>query len=313
MAMPQAARLRLGTRGSLLALWQANWVKAGLEAAHAGVDVELVPVRTTGDRVLEGPLSSIGGKGLFTKELDEALLRGQIGLAVHSLKDLPFRLTDGITLAAVLPRGDPRDALVSDGRSLSGMPSGSRIGTGSLRRRSQLLCAFPGLEVGGLRGNVDTRLRRFDEGAYDGIVLSAAGLERLGHGRRISEYLDPGVLLPAVGQGAVAAVCREDDAGTAALLGSLDDAPTRAAVMAERALLEILEGSCQVPIGGYAVVEGEALRLRGRIASPDGRQVVTDQLVGTRADPAGLGRQLGERLLEAGGRRILADIREHGA
>jgi len=306
-------RLRLGTRGSPLALWQARWVAAGLEASAPDIDVEIVPVRTTGDRVVLRPLAAIGGKGLFTKELDQALLAGEIALAVHSLKDLPFRLPDGIRLAAVMPRGDPRDALVANGRSLSGLPSGARIGTGSLRRRAQLLHLFPQLQVCDLRGNVDTRLRKLDDGEFDAIVLSAAGLIRLGHAGRVSEYLPAETVVPAVGQGAVVAVCREDDRATSTALERLEDPATRAAVTAERALLEILEGDCRVPIGGYGVVDNDRLCLHGLVASPDGRTIVSDQTTGPGADPASLGRRLGRRLLDRGARAILDDAARHGA
>lgn len=296
--------MRLGTRGSPLALWQARWVRGSL-GNGSDPDVELVPIRTTGDRILDRPLAAIGGKGLFTRELDRALLSGRIDLAVHSLKDLPFRLEPGLVIGAVMPRGDPLDALVSDGKRLDALPARARIGTGSLRRRAQILHRYPDLDVGDLRGNVDTRLGRLDAGDFDALVLSAAGLTRLGHEARVTERLDPDIVLPAVGQGTVAVVCRAEDPETRGRLRGLDDPETRTAAGAERALLEVLQGNCQVPIAGHAVLTSGRLRLRARVISPDGSRLLSDELEGDPADPESLGQRLGQRLLEAGAAEIL--------
>jgi hydroxymethylbilane synthase len=296
--------MKLGTRGSPLALWQAEWVRAALENG-SGRSVELVRIRTTGDRILDRPLADIGGKGLFTRELDRALLGGRIDLAVHSLKDLPFRLEPGLTVAAVMPRGNPLDALVSNGLRLEDLTGGARVGTGSLRRRAQILHHHPRLDLRDLRGNVDTRLAKLDSGEFDALVLSAAGLERLGHGARITETLSPDRVLPAVGQGAVAVVCRQDDAETVARLAGVDDPPTHTAVRAERALLEVLEGNCKVPIAGYAAPAPAGLRLRALVAAPDGSRLLSDELEGDAGEPAAIGRRLGRRLLEAGAAEIL--------
>lgn len=304
--MSPAADIRLGTRGSPLALWQAHWVKDRLEQGGE-TRVGVVPIRTTGDRVTDRPLAAIGGKGLFTRELDRALLEGRIDLAVHSLKDLPFRLHEGIRIAALLERGDPRDAFISRRGCLDALPAGSRIGTSSLRRRAQILHRFPGLRVSDLRGNVDTRLGKLEAGELDAIVLSGAGLTRLGHAARITEWLDVATMLPAVGQGAIVALCRTDDAAASARLGALDHSPTRHAVTAERAMLERLEGNCQVPIAGHAVLRGERVELTGLVASPDGTTLIREAMEGE--DPVALGHRLGDHLLGAGAGRILADSR----
>jgi hydroxymethylbilane synthase len=307
----QLAAIRLGTRGSPLALWQARWVGDRLEQEDR-TRIGIVPIRTTGDRVTDRPLAAIGGKGLFTKELDQALLDGQIDLAVHSLKDLPFRLPDGVRIAAVLERGDPRDAVVSTGGGLGMLPPGSRVGTSSLRRRAQILHRFPRIDVAELRGNVETRLGRLDGGDLSAVVLSGAGLTRLGHAARITEWLDVADMLPAVGQGAVVAVCRTEDVGTSKRLEALDHPPTRQAVTAERAMLELLEGNCQIPIAGYAVLSGDRVRLTGLVARPDGTTLIRESLEGPRADPAAVGRRLGENLLDAGAGRILDEARSDG-
>lgn len=303
--------LRLGTRGSPLAIWQANRLREEILASDPDLRVTIVPIRTTGDRIIDQPLAEIGGKGLFTRELDAALLGGRIDCAVHSLKDLPFLLPEGIELAAVLRRGDPRDALVSDGFRWVDLPPGARVGTGSLRRRAQLLNRHPSLCIEPLRGNVGTRLRKLETGNLDAIVLSAAGLDRLGYADRISEYLDPEDVLPAVGQGAVAAVCRAEDLPTRRSLAALEDAATRVAVTAERQLLEVLEGSCQVPVGGFATLDGDRLSLRGLVAMPDGTRLIRDRIEGPSSAAVELGRGLGERILKAGGREILGRVQRH--
>ena len=289
----------IGSRGSALALWQARHIAASL--ALFGVETKLEIIRTTGDKITDVPLVSVGGKGLFTKEIEEALLDGSIDLAVHSLKDVPTGLPSGLTLAAFPEREDPRDAWL--GRPLAQMHSGDKVGTSSLRRAAQLRAMDRGLVIENLRGNVDTRLRKLDEGQYDAIVLAAAGLRRLGWQDRIGELLDPSVMCPAVGQGALAIETRDDGGVGQEFARKLDHAATRKAVTAERSLLATLEGGCQVPIGAHARVEGLAIHLRAIVASPDGSRVVRDSMTGD--DPVTLGCTLGERLLEAGAREIL--------
>jgi len=288
----------IGSRGSQLALWQARHVAARLEELGERTRIEII--KTTGDKITDVPLAQVGGKGLFTKEIEEALLAGAIDLAVHSLKDVPAELPAGLTLAAFPEREDPRDALV--GRTLAKLRPGEKVGTSSLRRAAQLHALQRGLTIETLRGNVDTRLRKLDEGQHDAIVLAAAGLRRLGWENRITELLDPSVMCPAPGQGALAIETRDGAAQQVAR--KLDHAETRAAVTAERALLAILEGGCQVPIGAYAHLEGSSIHLRAIVASPDGQRVVRDSLCGQ--EPIALGRELGRRLLAAGAREILA-------
>lgn len=304
--------MKLGTRGSALALWQANWVKAELEQRIAGLSVELVLIKTTGDKILDVPLAQIGGKGLFTKELDEALLNGSIDIAVHSLKDVPFQLPDGIDLAAVPEREDPRDAFLSNGPALNELPDGATIGTSSLRRQVQLRHRFPALQLAMLRGNVDTRLRKLRERQFDGIILAAAGLNRLGYGSQITQTLDDDIMLSAVGQGALGIVCRCEDAAAHQHLSVLEHPPTRFAVTAERSLLKALGGSCQVPVAGYAEVAGESLSLKGLIASLDGLRVLHARESGSTADALAIGVRAGQKLMEAGAAGILAEIAEHG-
>src|SRR2546425_2022715 len=251
--------LKLGTRGSALALWQANWTKGELEKRWPNLVIELVPIKTTGDKILDVPLAKIGGKGLFTKEIDEALLDTRIDLAVHSLKDVPFQLPDGIDFAAVPEREDPRDAFISNGPQLEELDKGATIGTSSLRRQVQLRHGFPLLNLATLRGNVDTRLRKLAAGEFDGIILASAGLKRLGFENRITQILDEDIMLSAVGQGALGIVCRTIDDATRNLLQVLDHSPTRIPVTAERGLLRALGGSCQVPIAGRASLTSEGL------------------------------------------------------
>jgi hydroxymethylbilane synthase len=307
------SNLKLGTRGSALALWQANWTKAQLEKRWPGLVVELVPIKTTGDKILDVPLAKIGGKGLFTKELDEALLDGRIDLAVHSLKDVPFQLPEGIDFAAIPEREDPRDAFVSNGAKLQELPGGARIGTSSLRRQVQLRHRFPALNLVTLRGNVDTRLRKLAEGQFDGIILAAAGLKRLGYEKRITQILDDDIMVSAVGQGALGIVCRSDDDATFLTLSVLDDYVTRLAVTAERGLLRALGGSCQVPVAGKARFDGGQLTIKGLIASLDGTRVIAEEMRGPVDDPAKLGLDLGQKLLSMGAGEILAEIAQYGA
>jgi len=292
--------LVIASRGSKLALWQAHWVAQQL--ANAGHETRIEIIRTTGDKITDVPLAQVGTKGLFTKEIEEALLEERADLAVHSLKDLPTELPSGLVLAGVPPREDPRDAIV--GRRLSDLPAGARVGTSSLRRSAQLRAVRPDLQIESVRGNLDTRLRRLDEGRYDAIVLAAAGLKRLGWADRIAELLPPETMCPAVGQGALALETRPSGAGHDAC-AALDNSETRAAVTAERAVLAALGGGCQVPIGAHATVASGHLQLVAIVASPDGTELVRAQSQGAVSEAAGLGSALGSELLDRGARPIL--------
>jgi len=305
--------LRIGTRGSALALWQANWVKSELEKRWPGVVVELVTIKTTGDKILDVPLAKIGGKGLFTKEIDEALLEKRVDLAVHSLKDVPFELPDGIDIAAVPEREDSRDAFISNGPRLEQLRSDARIGTSSLRRQVQLRHRFPNLNLVTLRGNVDTRLRKLEAGEFDGIILAVAGLKRLGRDDRITQILGDDVMMPAVGQGALGIICRIEDDSTRGFIGALDDKASQIAVTAERGLLRALGGSCQVPIAGRARVDGDTVRVKGLIASLDGKRVIAHEISGPADHAAETGNELGQQLLQMGAGEILAQIAKHVA
>ncbi len=301
--MAEKTRLRIGSRGSKLALWQAEWVRARL--AEAGHEAEIVIIKTTGDKILDVPLARIGGKGLFTKEIEEALLDGRVDLAVHSLKDLPTVLPEGLTIAAMPQREDARDVLV--GGTLEGLPDGAKVGTGSLRRAAQLRALRPGLLVADIRGNVDTRLRKHKEGQYDALVMASAGLTRLGLADEIGEYLAPEVFLPAVAQGALAIETRADGGlGWQAAL-ALHDAAAAAAVEAERALLAGLGGGCQVPLGAYATAAGSTLDLRAVVVSPDGKRLVRLERKGTTGAAAELGAHLADDLLAGEAREIIAE------
>ena len=297
---------RIGTRGSPLALAQAEEVRARLTAAHPALAaegaVEIVVITTTGDRDRSRPLSEIGGKGLFTKEIEEALLEDRIDLAVHSMKDVPTWLPEGLEISTILPREDARDALFSSvADSLTALPEGAVVGTVSLRRQAQLLALRPDLEVVPLRGNVDTRLRKLEEGQVAATLLAVAGLRRLGQAERITAALEPEEMLPAVAQGAVGLEVRQDDAEVQALLAPLDDADSATRVRAERACLEVLDGSCRTPIAAYAELAAGRLRLRGLVALPDGSQVFSAEAEADAADAEGLGRALGQELrIEAG-------------
>jgi hydroxymethylbilane synthase len=304
---------RIATRGSELALWQARWIQDALRGEDADSEPEIVVVRTTGDRILDVPLAKIGDKGLFTKELDAALLAGDADLAVHSLKDVPTRLPDGLELVAITAREDPRDAvLLGPGGmgTLAELPAGARVGTSSLRRRALLQALYPRLEVHDLRGNLNTRLARLDAGEYEAIVLAAAGVLRLGWRERIAQYLDPADWLPAVGQGALGVVARSGDGLTAARLRHVHDPATAAATAAERALLRALEGGCQIPIGALAAVDGERLVLRALVADLDGAIVLRAEEHGDAADAAAVGQRAADALLRQGAGEVLARIRE---
>jgi hydroxymethylbilane synthase len=295
--------LTIGSRGSQLALWQANWVRQRLEALGETCRVEII--KTTGDRITDVPLAKVGSKGLFTKEIEEALLDGRIDLAVHSLKDLPTELPEGLRISAIPEREDARDALV--GRRLAELPPGARVGTSSLRRVAQLRAARPDLVIESVRGNLDTRLRKLDQGQHDALVMAAAGLRRLGWEARIAECLSGEVMCPAVGQGALAIETREDGEA-AARCARLDHAATRLAVEAERALLASLGGGCQVPIGAYGRVTGDRLELTAIVASTDGSHVIRKEAGGLASDRLRIGCELGAQLLEAGAREILDEV-----
>jgi hydroxymethylbilane synthase len=299
--------LRIGTRGSQLALWQANHVADKLRPLAAPRAVELVEIQTSGDRIQDVALSQIGGDGLFTKEIQRALLAGTVDVAVHSLKDLPTEPVPGLTLAAVPVRGPSGDVFVSEKwRGFDWMPSGAVVGTSSLRRRAQLLHRCRGITLVDMRGNVETRLRKLCLQGLDAIILAQAGLERLGLGSSITEVLDPKWMVPAVGQGALGLECRGDDDTTRALLKPLDDLPTRQAVLAERAFLRGLGGGCVVPIGGHAVVADGSLSLHGVVLPPDGAQRLAGVIDGPADQAEGLGRQLADQLLARGARQLLS-------
>lgn len=303
--------LRLGSRGSALALWQTEHVAAALQAAHPGLRTEIVIIKTQGDKILDVPLARIGDRGLFVKEIEEALLDGRVDAAVHSLKDLPTVQPDGLVIAAVGERADARDVLVSPRfGSLAELPDGAVVGTSSLRRKAQLKAAHPGLHFKDVRGNLQTRLGKLDAGEYDALVLAAAGLDRLGLGDRVRERLAPEASLPAVGQGALAIECRAADDATRGLLASLEHAETRACVTAERALLRALEGGCQVPIAAHARLVAGELVVHGLVAAIDGDPVLRAERRGAPADADAIGRALAEDLRGMGADAVLAAIRD---
>ena len=303
--------LRIATRKSPLALWQAEHVKARLETQFPNCRIELIGLSTRGDRIQDAPLAKIGGKGLFVKELEEALLDGRADLAVHSMKDVPMAFPDGLGLTAVLKRETPTDALVSQRySSLAELPEGARVGTSSLRRRLQLLEARPDLQIDSLRGSVQTRLGRLDDGTFDAIILAASGLKRLGLGDRITQTLAPELMLPACGQGALGIESRLDDVELSEMLSVLRDRDTSRCVLAERAMNTRLEGGCQVPIGGYATLidEGRTLWLRALVGTPEGDVVLREEQRGPADQPETLGRVVAEGLLAQGAGDILAKV-----
>ncbi|TMP81237.1 MULTISPECIES: hydroxymethylbilane synthase [unclassified Pseudoalteromonas] len=301
--------VRIATRKSALALWQAEFVKAQLEHFHTDVRVELVPMSTQGDIILDTPLAKIGGKGLFVKELEQAMLDGRADIAVHSMKDVPVEFPEGLALHTICEREDPRDAFVSNNfANLSELPQGAVVGTSSLRRQCQIRALRPDLVIKDLRGNVNTRLAKLDDGQYDAIILAAAGLLRLKMDERIADYIEPEVSLPANGQGAVGIECRIDDEVTKALLAPLEHTQTRIRVNAERAMNRHLEGGCQVPIGAYALVDGEQVHLRGLVGAVDGSEILHDEVTGHINDAEAIGVQLAKKLLAQGADKILAEV-----
>ncbi|MAR93249.1 MAG: hydroxymethylbilane synthase [Pseudomonadota bacterium] len=298
--------LRIATRNSPLALWQAEFVKAELEKNHPGLQVELLGIKTRGDVILDTPLAKVGGKGLFVKELEVAMLEGRADIAVHSMKDVPVDFPDGLGLAVICRGEDPRDAFVSNEYdSVADLPQGGVLGTCSLRRQCQVRERRPDLQIVDLRGNVNSRLAKLDEGRFDGIILAASGLKRLGFDARIRRAMAPEESLPAVGQGALGIECRLDDQRTVDLLQCLHHKDTATRVMAERAMNRTLEGGCQVPIAGYGVLEGDQIWIRGLVGEPDGTQVVRHEVRGHREQAEALGTELGQVLLQQGARDIL--------
>ncbi len=303
--------VRIATRKSALALWQAEYVKAQLEHFHPDINVELVPMTTKGDIILDTPLAKVGGKGLFVKELEVAMLENRADIAVHSMKDVPVEFPEGLGLDVICPREDPRDAFVSNTiKSFADLPQGAVVGTSSLRRQCQIKASRPDLDIRDLRGNVNTRLAKLDKGEYDAIILAAAGLLRLEMPERIQEFIEPEVMLPANGQGAVGIECRTDDETLKALLAPLGCATTRVRVVAERAMNRALQGGCQVPIGSYAVLDNDTVFLRGLVGSVDGSTIITDEVTGASADAEALGLQLADKLLKQGADVILKQVYE---
>ncbi len=303
--------VRIATRKSALALWQADYVKAQLEHFHPNINVELVPMTTKGDIILDTPLAKVGGKGLFVKELEVAMLEDRADIAVHSMKDVPVDFPDGLGLEVICPREDPRDAFVSNTySSLNDLPQGAIVGTSSLRRQCQLKAKRPDLTIRDLRGNVNTRLKKLDDGQYDAIILAAAGLIRLKMSERIAQYIEPEEMLPANGQGAVGIECRIEDDTIKALLAPLECSTTRIRVLTERAMNKALEGGCQVPIASYSVIsdDGKDVHLRGLVGAIDGSEIIESEITGPVAQGEALGNSLAQELLNRGADKILKEV-----
>jgi len=305
----------IGTRASKLALWQAEWVKSELQRMNPGLQVELNKIKTTGDKILDVPLAKVGGKGLFVKEIEEALLRREADLAVHSMKDVPTEFPQGLHLAVICEREDPRDAFIAplEGSKFKvqrfrELPEGANLGTSSLRRSSQLLSIRPDLKIVQLRGNLETRFRKLDEGQFDAMILAAAGVKRLGWEQRITEIIDPAVSLPAIGQGAIGIECRTDDGFINSLIAPLNHKETSICVRAERALLKRLQGGCQVPIAAHAVLKDGRLVMDGLVGSVTGDRIIKEHLEGNIEDAEKIGITLGEKLLSMGADKILAEV-----
>ena len=301
--------IRIATRKSPLALWQANEVSRQLKIHHSELEIELVTMTTKGDKILDAPLAKVGGKGLFVKELEQGMLDGDADIAVHSMKDVPMDFPEGLYLPIIMERENPHDAFVSNTyEKLEDLPANARIGTSSLRRQLQVKASMPDAEMLDLRGNVNTRLAKLDNGDYDAIILASAGLIRLGFENRIRHSLTPEQSLPAIGQGAVGIECREGDTEIEALIAPLNHTDTNIRLTAERALNKGLNGGCQVPIAGYSLLENNEIYLRGLVGRPDGSEVVFDEIRGPASEAAQLGTTLAERLLEAGAGKILSDL-----
>lgn len=311
--MNQTRQIRIATRKSPLALWQAHYVKNALEAAHPGLEVELLTMVTRGDVILDSPLAKVGGKGLFVKELETAMLEGRADLAVHSMKDVPVDFPDGLGLVTICERADPRDAFVSNTYpDIDSLPHGAVVGTCSLRRQCQLKASRPDIIIKELRGNVGTRLGKLDDGQYDAIILAAAGLKRLELESRIRSYITPEQSLPAVGQGAVGIECRLDDTYLRDLLAPLNHPDTADRVLCERAMNNTLQGGCQVPIGSYSQLQDDTLWLRALVGEPDGSLIIRGEITGHRSEAEQLGKQLAEQLLAEGAGDILTKLyQEH--
>ncbi|MBT5549739.1 MAG: hydroxymethylbilane synthase [Nitrospina sp.] len=302
-------KIKIGSRGSPLALWQAHWIKGKLESENPEIPVELVIIKTSGDKIQDVPLAKIGGKGLFVKEIEEALLRKEVDFAVHSMKDMPIKFPFALCIASVTKRENPFDALISKNNvRLADLPKGAKVGTGSLRRISQLLHYRPDLELVPLRGNLDTRIKKLETEGLDAIILAAAGLIRMGWEDKISEIISPEILLPAMGQGAVGIESRKNDVDNQILLADMDDENTHLALDAERAIVTQLEGGCNVPIGAFATIDGDEMTVRGLVASLDGKTVYKKEIRGNKIQAITLGKELGNALIEMGGDKIMQEI-----
>ena len=302
-------KIVIGTRGSKLALWQANFIKKRIEDRYKSIKVELKIIKTKGDKILDVPLAKVGGKGLFVKEIEEALLRKEVDLAVHSMKDVPTFLPDGLCLPVITEREDYRDAFISkNGKKLKDMPENSIIGTSSLRRKSQIMHIRDDFILKDLRGNVDTRLKKLDKGEFDGIILAVAGLKRMGFEDRIIEFLDESVMIPAIGQGALGIEIREDDEKVKEIVSFLNHEKTFIEVSAERAFLKKLEGGCQVPIGAFGKIENGKLKLIGFVADLKGEKFIREEIEGDIENFENLGRTLAEIVLQKGGKKILEEV-----
>lgn len=301
--------LRIGSRGSRLALWQAEFVKGLIRQKFPLTEVEILVIRTTGDKILDSPLSMIGGKGVFVKEIEEALLKDEVDIAVHSMKDLPAFLPEGLTIGAVAERHDPRDALVSNRDiKFDELPAGARVGTGSIRRQAQILGLRPDLEIIPIRGNVDTRIMKLRRGGFDAIILALAGLERMGLGDEIAEIFPFDVMIPAPGQGIIAIEYREDDGETAGILSEINHKDSWIAAVAERSFLRTLGGSCQIPAGCYAAVGKDRIKILGLVASSDGKKIIREYIEGALENHRSLGKEIAEKILERGGDEILSAL-----
>ncbi len=307
-ALMTLKQLTIGTRGSRLALWQAEWVRSRISERYPECNVSLLIIKTSGDMILDVPLAKVGGKGLFVKEIEEAMLRGEIDIAVHSMKDVPTEFPRGLGLACITAREDPRDALISRGVAFADLPQGARIGTSALRRQAQLLSVRPDLEMVEIRGNVESRLRKMESEKLDAVILAAAGLKRLGFDDLVTEYLPPALSLPAIGQGALGLECRLDGTATREAVSFLNDPATALCVMAERAFLRRCEGGCQVPIAAHAEMPGAELRLAAFIGSVDGGRSVSGVVSGPAENCDALGAELADQLLARGGREILNEV-----